>query len=218
MSAKSVYQGKDLVFTMAFNLLKKKSPEDIFWEWFAQRAEHYYNSATNGDELFAALYQQLGKIDEHLIFEFGPINELEEREMVISANGVKEIFPKVTALIEKAPDLAKWKFIAFRQRLPELEQVMYNDIHIYYDDVYFRFAKDFGKIGLEVHMRGYDSNNPDHDTLTYILLDQVLGEYDTEMKLSRVEVTALDPEDIDSLFPLKELPIIVDNYIKEFHN
>jgi hypothetical protein len=50
------------------------------------------------------------------------------------------------------------------------------------------------------------------------MLDSLLGEYDTEMSLGWIEKKALDENDVEQLFPLKDLPAIVHQYKLELNN
>jgi hypothetical protein len=132
---------------------------------------------------FNELKLRLNKINEDLTFEFGPISENKQREFIISDDGIKKSFPDVIKLVKEAPKLSNFKIIAFRQPHINFTQINFKDIQIDFKDVFFRYGKDNGKIGIELNIRGYQDNN-DWGTAAFILLDMILGEYDTEMNLS----------------------------------
>ena len=197
-----------------FNFFKKKDPINDFWTWFAKNQEKFYTlNSKNQEKLFDELSLQLNKIGEDLTFEFSPIFENKTRELVISADGIKSSFPIVQEVISKAPSLPNWKFIAFRQRHSDLMTVQLGSAKISENDIFFKFSKDNGKIALQLHIRNYIDNN-DFGSAKFIFLDQVLGEYDVEMKLSVIECVALNEKGIKSLMKITELPMIVDTYCK----
>jgi len=197
-----------------FSLLKKRDPINDFWSWFAKNQEKFYNlSNENQEKLFDELSLQLNKIGNDVTFEFSPILENKTRELVISADGIKSSFPIVQEIIKKAPSLPNWKFIAFRQRHSELLTVQFGSAKISKNDIYFKFAKDNVKIAIQLHIRNYIDNN-DFGSAKFIFLDQVLGEYDVEMKLSVIECVKLSDNDIANLMAISELPKVVDTYCK----
>ncbi len=107
---------------MILGFLNKKDNEQVFWEWFVKHQNDYYSD--NIDEsLFDKLNVQLNKIDSNLTFEFSPIHENGIKDLIISAAGLKESFPSVIKLVDKAPKIDQWKIIAFRQRLPAYDQI-----------------------------------------------------------------------------------------------
>lgn len=198
-------------------MIGKKTIESKFWDWFTDHQDLYFNFETNKEKLFDQLKKQLDKIDKNLTFEFSPVFENDKREFVISADGIKESFPVVKKLVDNAPPLSNWIFVAFRQPRTDFNLVELNDIKLDMSDVFFRFAKDKGKIGVELNIRGYE-DTPDWTAASFIMLDSLLGEYDTEMSLGWIEKKALDENDVEQLFPLKDLPAIVHQYKLELNN
>lgn len=167
-------------------LLKKKSSNETFWEWFSKNADVYFHFEKDQNALFFRLKSELEKIHLDLTFQFSPIFEDGTRELVISADGIKSIFPVVTNLIQQASTLKNWKIVAFRQPNKDVTQINYQDLTINLDDVFFQYAKDNGKIELELNIRGF-YESPEWTAATFILLDNVLGEYHTEMSLSNID-------------------------------
>ena len=99
----------------------------------------------------------------------------------------------------------------------DFTQINFKDIQIDFKDVFFRYGKDNGKIGIELNIRGYQDNN-DWGTAAFILLDTILGEYDTEMNLSWIERKELNESESIKLLPITDLPKIMTDYKKEIQN
>jgi hypothetical protein len=199
---------------MINQLFQKKDRKKKFWDWFSKNADVYLHFEKNQGVLFTRLKLELEKIHPDLVFEFSRIFEDGTREFVISADGIKSIFPIVTDLAEQAPALNNWKIIAFRQPKPDITHVYYQDLVIDLNDVFFRYAKDNGKICLELNIRGF-YESPEWAAATFILLDNVLGEYHTEMSLSEIDKKVLNENEINTLFPVRTLPEVIRNYQSE---
>jgi hypothetical protein len=197
-----------------FNL---KTKEQKFWDWFSERSNQYFDFDKDQERLFNELKLRLNKINEDLTFEFGPISQNKQREFIISADGIKKSFPDVIKLVAAAPEFSNFKIIAFRQPHLDFTQINYKDIQLEFKDVFFRYGKDSGKIGIELNIRGYQDNN-DWGTASFILLDTILGEYDTEMNLSWIDRKELNESELLKLLPITDLPKIMADYKREIQN
>jgi hypothetical protein len=88
---------------------------------------------------------------------------------------------------------------------------------INFDNILFRYAKDSGQIGLELNIRGF-YESPEWSAAVFILLDNVLGEYDTEMSLSYIDKKVLNENEINDLFPITALHKVIQDYQSELNN
>jgi len=196
-------------------LFERKAKEQDFWDWFSKNANAYFHFEKNQNVLFTTLKTKLNRINPDLVFEFGPIKDDETRELIISADGIKTAFPIITNLVNQAPTLKNWKFIAFRQPRAEVTQINYQNLLVRFDDIFFRYSKDNGKIGLELNIRGFN-DSPEWTPVVFIILDNVLGEYQTEMSLSYINKKKLNEAELGSLFPIRALPGVIEDYQSEF--
>jgi len=198
---------------MGFSIFNKESKEEKFWNWFEKNQETYYSEIENleiREQIFDELTKNLKKVNEDLVFEFSPIHENNVREFTISAEGMKELFPIVEKLIEKAPKLKNWKFNAFRQRVPGDDfEIQYGDLKIGYSDIYYRSENDNGKLGIELNIKDYNGNGQTQNAI-YILLDGLIGEYDVTTKIGWIEWVKLDKNEIKNLKPIIELRNEID--------
>jgi hypothetical protein len=202
---------------MLKSLFKKKSNEEVFWNWFSENTNAYFHFEQNQEALFSLLKAKLAKIHPDLTFEFSPVFEDGTREFVISADGIKSVFPIVMNLVKQAPIFKNWKIIAFRQPHKGTTQINYEKLIINVDDVFFRYAKNLGKIDLELNIRGF-YESPEWSAAAFILLDNILGEYHTEMSLSYINKKVLNENEVSMLFPIKALPKIIQDYQSELNN
>jgi hypothetical protein len=195
-----------------FTKLFGSNPKSEFWKWFIKHQEELFHFESNQDSLFNQLGTKLKNVNPNLVFEFGPIRN-GMREFCISADGIKDVFPAVIDLIEKAPDLPNWEFYSFRQRVPgDSIVIKMGDVELGYDDIYFRYGEDEGgeKMGIELNIRNYDPEKKVIKSAAFILLDGMIGEYDMETRISWIDFVKLDEENIEQLYPLVKLRDLVD--------
>ncbi len=174
-------------------MAKSNDKEKQFWEWFIVNKTRLYEQKEPQEKLFDELSRELNKVDSSLTFEFSPIHSDGVREFTVSADGIKKYFPIVQSLVSKAPHVDKWKINAFRQRIPDDYTTIEYDkkTKIGYDDIYFRYALDSGKIAIELNVRNF-IDSPSFKHAVYILLDGLIGEYDMEIQISGIKFVLLD--------------------------
>lgn len=186
--------------------------EEDFWNWFSSNRERIYKFEDNQEEIFDELSGKLKEIDSNIVFEFSKIRKDSTREFTISADGITASFPAVIKLVEKAPKLKRWEIKAFRQRnLGDDLEIIYGDsLKIAYDDIYFRYRKNSGKLDIELNIRNY-RESPEMTNASYILLDGLIGEYDMQTKIGSIEWRKLEETKKDSLYKIIKLRKIVDD-------
>ncbi|MBZ9730478.1 hypothetical protein LB467_12355 [Salegentibacter sp. JZCK2] len=199
---------------MVISFFSGKNNEEKFWEWFQKNEQSYYRDVddiTEREKLFDELLKQLHKVHPELTFEFSPLNEKGIRELTISADGMQEFFPNVIKLVESAPKITNWKIKAFRQRIPGDElKIEFDDFSLSYSDIFFKYADEGEKIGVELYIRNYDGS-PRAKNAVYQLFDGLLGEFDTETKIGWIDWKKLEDFDSTNFFQFHEMREIVDS-------
>ena len=184
-----------------------------FWSWFLKNEPFlYYGTENEKDrvEILETLSKQLKKFNKHLVFELSPIREKEFKELVISADGIKEAFSSVTQLIKYAPKHPHWVFTGFRPRMESDDiSISMGSIDFSYDDLFFRYVLTDTEFGVELNIRNFKYTDWEKNAL-FILLDALIGEYDAVNEIDWVEWVALKEEECDSLFPFVELRNLID--------
>jgi hypothetical protein len=143
--------------------------------------------------VFDRLTEAMHKVHPVLTFEFGP-KEDGRREFVISADGIREAFPKVESLYSAAPALPKWKIIKFRQRCPPFD-IQYGGVEVKASNVLVGLSRNGPKANLVVYLPGYDPAKRDiYTAIAYLLLDQALGEYDVETRVDAIDIEPMSPD------------------------
>jgi hypothetical protein len=175
-----------------------------FWSWFSANAPRLHEEKD--------LEHVMNEINEHLepshagIFvEIGV--EGSDRELVISADGKKELFPLVQKVFAARPTVGGWKIVAFRQRDPEFELEM-GGIKLDPKKIRFTGERDGDKMSVELFVPGYDDSDPMKQAL-FVMLDHTVGEYDMETKIGGIDFAALAKAPA-SAKTLTELPALLD--------
>ena len=195
-------------------MLRKLFGKDVlrdFWHWFMKHEERFYHYEDEQPRLFSAMSKKLKEIHPKLTFEFGPVQEDGSRDLTISGDGVREAFPYVVQLVDRAPVIPKWRVNAFRQRIPgdDLAVQLGEEIKVGFRDIFFRYRVSNSLIDLELYIRNFQESD-NFKSAVFILLDALVGEYDMEMKVGRMDFLPLAGNDESRLQPITHLRTIVD--------
>jgi hypothetical protein len=204
-----------LLILISCNVLK--SSEEKFWIWFSENADEISLIESVGEGgIVDDLSKELKRVNSNLTFEIGG-GLGEEREFIISADGLSEAVPFVTKLVSDAPVLDGWKFIAFRPRLGTDFTLQYEDIELSPEDFWFTAWQDDDRIGLVVYLPKIESEQKNTIiSASFVMLDTALGEYDVITKIGFIEYKQLpsNPKE-HGLLPLSLLAQTVDDHFEE---
>ena len=192
-----------------------------FWVWFEANRDFLAQYDTNTAGVTRAVGSRLQNVDRGLTFEMGRAPD-GVYEFIVSAGGVRDVFPEVRRLVGAAPQIDNWRTIAFRPRRPEgLNLILeYAGTKVSGGDLWYRLATDDGQLALTLFVKGMTAGNRDAMARAgFIILDQTLGEYDTATKLRFINFAAFpaDPETA-GLSPLNALAEEVDRRFAELQN
>lgn len=203
---------------VVFSFSEKADAIDNFWSWFRQNEKNLRQFESDPQKFLSGLTNEINKIQKGLIIELEPpqkgiIN------MTISANGDKDLFPAVQAIVAKAPKITGWNIIAFRQRVP-IEDVKKMRIkaagqELNPSQMKFYPLIEGKKLDIIVYVAGITEEN--FDKIAYgglLLLDHLLGEYDCVTKVRSYDFHEMPvrPEELQRLLPLPELVPYLDRF------
>ena len=89
-----------------------------FWVWFQENRGFLESYATNTQAVTRALGGRLQNVDRGLTYELGQAAD-GVYEFIVSANGIRDVFPEVIRLVRAAPKIEGWRIVAFRPRRPD---------------------------------------------------------------------------------------------------
>jgi hypothetical protein len=133
-----------------------------------------------------------------------------KREFIISADGLKEVFPAVVKLFQAAPKLERWQFMAFRPRCAELRSIEVGDKEISPEDVTFSLLSNGSVAGIHLFIPGFREDDASYKSIGYLLLDECLGEYDIETRVGLIRMFPIDAPHQFERHPLVELAELFD--------
>ena len=203
-----------------FSLFKKSDPIEKFWTWFNANEKRLRKFEEDPDKYLSEVLAQAKKIKAGLAIEFEPpkngvIN------MTISADGVRELFEIVQTIVDKAPKIEGWKFLAFRQRMsPEQIKGMKLKAEGHeLDPNKMKFLPMItgDTLDIIIYVKGVTEEN--YNQVAYgglLLLDNILGEYDCVKKVRSYDFHDMpkNKKKLDDLLPLLDIASYVDNFHK----
>jgi hypothetical protein len=190
-----------------------------FWQWFRNEKKQY-EVMPNSEyaERLDVIIAHLAPITDGLAVEVS--KEFHGmRELIISADGDKDKFPVVEAIVRAAPIIPGWKAVAFRQKASEDFVLVYQNMRLSPAEMSFHPAIEGDSLDLIIYADSIKDKNRD-DVIKYglITLDNVLGEYAATIKVRSYDFQ--DSQDISSgerVYKLKELPAFVDRFYASKH-
>jgi hypothetical protein len=205
-------------------MAREADPQAQFWQWFRSngarlRAAMYGEDHDAREEASEELREAIGGVQEGLILEIASPPTEEIGQLVVSADGHRELVDTVKDFVAAAPDLPGWEVVAFRPRMPIADDMAIHleDEAVSPDDIWFMVGQGEDGLDLTLHVRGLTEENKKLRGLGAMLLaEHMVGELDALTLLDSLDVAALpdDPAE-EGLLPLSELPAIFDQAKEE---
>ena len=167
---------------------------ETFWKWFQDHNEQLVAMGDLEDkermELENALQYQLTKYCAGLSYEIGDATA-NGRTLTFTTEGDTDLFRYVVELVDNAPDLDWWEFVAFKQP-------MGTELKVRFDKMVFDTRKMyFEQLECEVGV--------------YVTLEALMGEFDCATLIGYMETVPVPEEPFKSGFQkLDDLPKFVD--------
>lgn len=188
-----------------------------FWQWFQDHNEQLIALGDLEDkereELLRALQYQLTKYCDGLGYELGEPTA-DGRTLTFTAEGDTDLFRYVVELVDTAPDLDWWQFVAFKQPKG-------NELKVHFDKMVFDTRKMFFQqleceeepemLGLRVAVEGGERQDEDFQVGVYVTLEALMGEFDCATLVGYMETVPLPVEPFKAGFQeLDDLPKFVE--------
>lgn len=190
---------------------------DVFWKWFE---DHNEQLVAMGDleekertELENALQYQLTKYCNGLSYEIGDATA-NGRTLTFTAEGDTDLFRYVVELVDAAPDLDWWEFVAFKQPMGtelkvRLNRWVFDTRKMYFEQLECEEEPDM--LGLRIAVEGSQPENEDFQVGVYVTLEALMGEFDCATLVGYMETVPVPAEPFKSGFQkLDDLPKFVE--------
>ena len=191
-----------------------------FWNLFKANDKQIYEDFENNNiENIEELLEQARQIEPNVLVEIF-LSEEGKNQLIVSADGIRENIKSVEKVVEAAPELKHWEVVAFRQRLTETElndfELQIDDYKWTVNDFWFEPITEEGNLDIIVYHDDYSEENSEGFVMAgFLLLDNVIGEYDVMTKLRYVDFAKRDDQIKDSTLPLIKLSDYVDDFFKD---
>ena len=189
-----------------------------FWDWF-QRHHTTYTllgsvETCEKDQLLDDLLANLHAYCDQLYFQIGGYEE-DDLELIITAEGRKEYFPQVEALVQDAPLMEGWTVTPFKQPAGGHFKIHWDDITLDTNDVWFEPLESEGPshLGIRVYLRNHDrlQGKEQFRSVLCTFIETIVGEaaFARDIDYIDSELQPGNPEEED-LMPILELPEYID--------
>ena len=205
-----------------------------FWQWFQ---DHNEQLVAMGDlpgkereALLAALQHELDTYHEGLAFEVGEPTA-NGRTLTFTAEGDTDLFRYVVELVDAAPDLDWWEFVAFKQPMGtelkvRFDRYLFDTRKMYFQQLECEEEPDM--LGLRIAVdsdqcltgdRGKDGaaaaaavdDSEDFQVGVYVTLEALIGEFDCATLIGYMETVPVPAEPFKAGFQkLDDLPRFVE--------
>lgn len=190
---------------------------EIFWQWFQ---DHNEQLIALGDleekdrrEVEEALQGQLAKYCDGLTYEIGDPTA-NGRTLTFTAEGDTDLFRYVVELVDNAPDLDWWEFVAFKQPLGTELKVRFDRYLFDTRKMYFQqleCEEEPEMLGLRIAVEGSKPDDEDFQVGVYVTLEALIGEFDCATLIGYMETVPVPEEPFKAGFqPLDDLPKFVE--------
>lgn len=162
-----------------------------FWAWFAHHKSDLARVQSDRSAVLDELLQRLQRIDRKLCFEI--CTNRDPHELIVTAQGRRELFSLVGAVVAAAPRLEGWNFIALKPAMGFTFRTSYGGTNFDPQSMWFcPLESSSNGLGLRVGVPEFD---PDQERKTtsaiLVILETGLGERAAASEIHYVEVAAL---------------------------
>ena len=188
-----------------------------FWQWFIDHNEQLVAMGDLEDkerqELCNALQYQLTKYCDGLSYEIGDATA-NGRTMTFTAEGDTDLFRHVVELVDNAPDLDWWEFVAFKQPMGtelkvRFDQYLFDTRKMYFQQLECEEEPDM--LGLRIAVEGSKPDDEDFQVGVYVTLEALIGEFDCATLIGYMETVPIPDEPFKAGFQaLDDLPKFVE--------
>lgn len=177
---------------------------DKFWKWFCDNNEQLTMLDDLDENVANTLLEDMQKaLDDYcegLTYEIGDQTP-NGRTVTFSAEGDIDLFKYVTDLVEAAPDLDWWEFVAFKQPKGKGLKVTFDKYRFDTKKMFFMELENEESpdmVGLRVALENPVEDDDDQLVGVYVTIEALIGEFDCATLVGYLDVCPIPAE------PLKE--------------
>lgn len=198
---------------------------NAFWKWFEANNTAYLFLGEMDEEIkqrhLNELVAQLHEFSPDLYFEIGGVPD-NDQELIITAEGKTDHFEAVRILINAAPAIKHWKFIAFVPPRGTSFEIAFNEFTIKASEVHFLPMENPMQpdaLGLKIQVPGYEQIKDSEWLQPAVLkiLESILGEESFSLDVQHVDISPLPEQAQEAvMLPISQLQAFI-KWRKEQH-
>jgi hypothetical protein len=173
-----------------------------FWDWFGHEHEALLAPETAADRREALAYW-LSRVDPGLSY----VLETKGRRntLIVSADGNFGLFGTAQGLVESAPRVKGWKFVALRPRRKTLTPERVDAVVLDPATTHFDLYRDGGRVGVVFYVPEYDPERQSAYRLAAMrLMCQAVGEWEVGTDVGFVDFDSQQVRDMQFSRPFSE--------------
>lgn len=182
-----------------------------FWRWFEENATRL-REEPDGDAVCGEITDQLENVNDGLIAEISRTASRDQATLVLSADGIKELFPIIEAIYAERPMVSGWDLVAFRQPAdpnnPAVVEMLGRRLAV--ADMRFEHSLEDGLLELDVYVPGYIDDDDAIGNMCFIALDHTVGELRMETRIGGIAWHPIEDAP-SSARPLLEILALMPN-------
>ncbi len=195
---------------------------NLFWNWFSDNNERLTMLGDLDEKeqqsLLEELQEQLDAYCEGLTYEMGEPTP-SGRTLTFSAEGDMDLFRYVVELVDNAPDLDWWEFVAFKQPKGTDLKVTFDKYRFETKQMYFMQLESEEEpdiLGIRVALPNPVADDDDQLVGVYVTLEAMIGEFDCSTLIGYLDTCAIPSEPFKAGFrPLDDFPEFVEWFKKQ---
>lgn len=173
---------------------------ETFWQWFVDHNEQLVALGDLDDEarrkLEGDLQEQLTAYCDGLTYEIGEATA-NGRTLTFTAEGDTDLFRYVVELVDAAPDLDWWEFVAFKQPMGtelkvRFDKMVFDTRRMYFEQL--ECEEEPEMLGLRIAVEGGERQDEDFQVGVYVTLEALLGEFDCATLVGYMETVPVPEE------------------------
>ena len=203
-------QNRKAEFTMDQSF---KSRVERFWNWYQEIADRFYQTIDAGrcEDLTDEIVKEVDELFPGLAWVFGPgPSNVGGHSFTLSGEGVRHKQFLTEYWLEQAPEIEGWTFFASRQPAELSSEGGFRIGDAVFSIGDMRFAEEVDEEQEVIHVQLFHPlfESLDENTrlrISFLLLDEALGEYGTEQWIGAIETVTSAPEGSRSFLQLRDV-------------
>jgi hypothetical protein len=194
--------------------MNRELAKNNFWKWFLENKlelERFIKNPSRDFAIYHEMTDELQRFSEMLYPEIA-VDE-DKFILIITPNGLIEGIEPTREIVAAAPSIENWEVMRFRQPRDEVS-LEHHGIKFGSEDIEIITEIDevAAKVNIIVFLKGLNNNPKAYQTLAFLYMDHILGEFNTITKVGFIDFKHLEKDQtVDGSINLLELRKLIED-------